>query len=151
VDDPHGPALSNGLGNAAWKEGDAFSHVADKNPECCGACQEICKLVYVPPAMSLPSNACIGQPYQCNRNLFWTRETKDPVEDIDWSEMDVVYVCHTCDSVWGDVIMEHKDSPWDDPDDTCCVAYEMNRGGMDDYDQGYLCSQKLKVWPWRPA
>jgi hypothetical protein len=101
--------------------------------------------------MSLPSNACIGQPYQCNRNLFWTRETKDPVEDIDWSEMDVVYVCHTCDSVWGDVIMEHKDSPWDDPDDTCCVAYEMNRGGMDDYDQGYLCSQKLKVWPWRPA
>jgi hypothetical protein len=152
LDIPLGPALSNGQGNAAWTEGDPFSHVTDKNNECTGTCQRICQHAWVPP-ITLPADACMGQPYVCNLNLFWTSET---IGAYKMASMDIPpklgRKCRGCSSVWEFVTLgEWGPHPWEDPGGTCCISYDINRGASPTFLPGYYCGTKLKVWPWRAA
>lgn len=149
LDVPLGPALSNSQGDSHWREGDPFFHVDDINPECSNTVQNLCQHMWIGGGIILPWGECFGQPYRCNRNLFWTQETMGAYRGLgfDDSELKLTRECRKCTSVWGNEVFGYYKLPWEDPGGTCCIAFEMNRGTLDEFYHGYSCTDKLKVWP----
>jgi hypothetical protein len=151
-DTPDGPALSNGQGDGPWVEGDPFLHVDDMNGFCDGSGQNLCQNQWLGNGIIIPWGSCIGQAQVCNRNMIWTRETMEAYKSSDWSTLPPrpTRVCRTCTDVWFRRILGYwGEFPWEDPGGTCCIAYEINRGDVGEFWQGYYCYDELKVWPVR--
>ena len=82
--------------------------------------------------------------------MIWTRETMGAYQGVDLTAQNATRECRTCTSVWGSEVLGYwGDLPWQDPGGTCCIAYEINRGGLHEYWHGYYCYDELKVWPVR--
>ncbi|MBN2250607.1 MAG: hypothetical protein JW724_00850 [Candidatus Altiarchaeota archaeon] len=145
---PNGPAVSNGQGDKAWREGDAFLHLDDFNQYCSDATQNLCEHLWVGSGIMIPWT-CAGQPWACNHNIAWTRETMGAYQGLTWEDGELLpaRVCRNCKNVFGQTVLGSWDTPWGDPGGTCCVAWEINRGGFDHYYKGYDCTNKIKVWP----
>ncbi len=152
LDIPHGPALSNSLGDSYWREGDPFFHVDDINLECSNSVQNLCQTLWIGSGgipINIPYGECLAQPTMCNRNLFWTQETMGAYKGIGFedSELKLTRECRKCTSVWSNYIFGYWKYFWEDPGGSCCIAFEMNRGELDPFWHGYSCIDKLKIWP----
>jgi|GEM_PF-1170198 len=154
---PLGPALSDGQGDKSWEEGDTFLHLDDNNPHCSAASQDLCEHAWAGGFM-IPWT-CLGQPWACNHNFVWTREIIEAYDGFSFDDGQLIpnKWCWRCTSVFGKIVLDEwgfieipvvGPIPVDPPEGTCCIAYDINRGGVvDEYFQGYYCENKLKVWP----